>query len=684
MRAQPFARFVRPVRRILFLTDPAPETYRDLATPEDAKSFPARTAAHLFQMLQATDAEVIPTYRPEDILDRKDEIDFVLSARATYDYPSVDVPVAALCEIAGLPCLNGNTFAIATARDKTLCKLAAQRCGLDTPDWITIRPTDTLDDLAALTYPRFIKWVTGGNSFSIDGDGLVRSAADAASIARQWQKAGHTVMVESFVPGADLVVGVYDRGPKGLAIGRVVRIDTDHPENIQTYDTKMLGQGKRRRSVVADTDILRRVHEAVRKLHEFLKPLDCYRVDFRWNPDNGTLHFLEINPTANVEPESIFVQSLAKSPGDHQNLMHAVLQAALDRHGLRLPARNGDAGKDRSSGADRSSPRPVRKLLYLAQFAPLSAEDAPPPHDPEWGNIARFHHHLYHTLRGLGLSVIPTRRPADIGRRRDTVDFVFSVYEGNAFASSGVVVPALCEAAGLPFFGAPAKALAPDIDKQAGKLLAARLGIATPAWIRIAPQDPIPALNRIRFPAIVKWQYGGNSKYLSPDSVVASPEAATAKIATFQSNGLPVLLEEFIDGTNLTTAAAVLNGTLHIGDTVQIDTDAPGNIQTYEQKMLDQGHRRKTLFDDPAVTDRIGAFMTALYSEIRPIEAFRADFRFDETSGDLHFLEVNMQCNLDPYGTFCQSAVGGPDRYAELIEGLLSSSLARQGLILPH
>ncbi len=686
MRAQPFARFVRPVRRILLLTDPAPETYHDLATPEDTKSFPARTAAHLFQILQATGAEVVPTCRPEDILDHKDEIDFVFSARATYDYPSVDVPVAALCELAGVPCLNGNTLAIATARDKTLCKLAAQRCGLDTPDWITIRPTDALDDLSALSYPRVIKWVTGGNSFSIDGDGLVRSAAEAAPIARQWQRAGHTVMAETFVPGTDLVVGVYDRGPQGLAIGRVVRVDTDHPDNIQTYDAKILGRGKRRRSLLTDITVERQVHDAVRKLHNFLKPLDCYRVDFRWNPDDGILHFLEVNPTANIEPESIFVQSLAKTPGDHEYLMRAVLQAALDRHGLRLPARNGNAGKDPLPNADASSPatRPLRKLLYLAQFAPLSPGDAPPANDPDWGNISQFHDRLYRTLCGLGLSVIPTRRPDDIARLRDRVDFVFSVYEGSAFPSSGLVVPALCEAAGLPFFGAPSPSLTPDIDKQAGKLLAARLGIDTPPWIRFGPNDATTGLDRIRYPAIVKWQYGGNSKYISPEAVVATPEAAAAEVAAFQARGLPVLVEEFIHGTNLTTAAAVLDGKLHLGETVQIDTDAPGNLQTYDQKIFDDGERRKSLFNDGPAIRRIHAFMTALYSEIRPIEAFRADFRFDPASGALHFLEVNMQCNLDPFGTFCQSAVGGPNRYAEMIEGLLSSSLTRQGFTLPR
>lgn len=685
MRAQPFARVVRPVGRILFLADAAPDDYCWLDNPDTAPDGASRTAAYLYRALQATGAAVLPTNRPEDILDLKDFIDFVFSARSAYAYPSVDVPVATLCELAGVPCLNGNTFAVAMARDKQLCKLAAQRAGLDTPDWIIIHPTDNLDRLESLPYPCCIKWLTGGNSYDVAGDGMAGSAEEAKAIVRQWQRAGHTVMVEDFAPGTDLVVGVIDRGAKGPTIGRAVQVDTDHRDNIQTFAHKMMGQGKRQRSLVGDQEVQRRVEDAVRRLHEVLKPLDCYRVDFRWNAADQDLQFLEVNPTVSIEPESIFIQSLGGSPADHSRIIRAVLDAALARHALRLPASGtlASVGPASNSTATTDDMRPLGRLLFLGQFAPRGPKEPPAPYDEKWGSISRVHHQLYRTLLDLGLDVISSRDPADIMRLAGQVDFVFSVFEGEDFPSTGMIVPALCEAAGLPFLGAPARSLAPDIDKQLGKMLAAHLGMATPNWIRVGASVPARGLDSLTFPCIVKWQHGGNSRHLTADAVVADEKDAALKIADLQRQGLPVLVEEFVSGTNLTVAAVQFPDGLRIGDTVRIDTDAPGNIQTYDQKMFDSGERRKSIFTQEAVLERIDEFMRRLYVEIAPADCFRADFRYNDETGALFFLEANLQCNLDPFGSFCLSAVGGPERYPHLIKSILSASARRQGLVMP-
>ncbi|RVU35759.1 hypothetical protein EOI86_10840 [Hwanghaeella grinnelliae] len=693
MRKQPIARFVRPVKRILFLSDMMPEAYVGLTANDRPSSFEAHTASHLYRALTSTGVDVLATSRPEDILTYKGEVDFVFSARASYDYPSVDVPVASLCEVAGLPCLNGNTFAVAMARDKALSKLAAIRAGVPTPDWVTIQPGDALDRLTELSYPAVIKWTVGGNSFSIAGDGLVASAEEAVSVARKWQRSGLTVMAEDFVPGADLIVGVIDRGAKGLLIGKVVRVDTDHPENIQTYEHKMIGRGVRRRTVLTDKELYKRIHDLVHRLYDEIKPLDCFRVDFRWNQEEDSLHFLEVNPTANSEPESIFVQSLAREPKKHRAVMLAVLDAGLSRHALRLPRpedasqaipdREPVGGPKVNSPAAQVTHKPLRRLLFLAQFAPLGPETMA-EFDQEWGSLSRYHHQLYRTLVELGLDVLPARHPEDLIRLRDKVDFVFSVYEGARFPSTEAVVPAMCEAAGLPFLGARAGALALVADKQLCKLLASRLGIPTPNWIRIGPRETGFALDTLNYPCIVKWQLGANSEYIDGDSIVADPAAASAKVSEFQARDLPVIVEEFVPGTNLTTAALASQGGFQVGQTIRTDTDAPGNIQTYEQKMFDKGRRSKSRFDDASGNARIQTYMAKLHEELRPVDYFRADFRYNEATGEIFFLEANIQCNLDPLGTFCLSTVGGPDRYPDLVRDILAGSLMRQGLRLPE
>lgn len=701
MRAQPFARFVRPVGRILFLADPDPNDYRALVHPDDAKDAPTRRAAYLFRALQTTGADILPTKRAEDILDFKDWVDFVFPACGHSNDPSSDMAVLSLCELAGLPCLNGNISSFAAVRDRALAKLTALRCGLETPEWKVFHPSDDLGGLADLTYPLLIKGAETNYSQDSATGGVTYSVAEAEQVIKQRQKAGRTVMAETFAAGVDLIVGVIGQGLNGVTIGRVIQVDRKNPDSalpepIDGSGTQ--GQEKTQPPIVADKNLTRRVRDAVRRLHDALKPLECYCVTFRWNAEQDQLWFLDIEPWANIAPTSFFAQSMADHTGslgldDRNKIMLTVLEAALSRHALRLPKPSGPRPEavapqslsvtTAAPGADGSALRPVRRLLFLGQFAP-TRDSKPAEYDPEWGSLSRYHHQLYQTLVDLGLDVVPTRRPSDIFRFRREVDFVFSVFDSGNFPSSEAVIPALCEAAELPFLNSRATTQSLVEDKQMAKLLALRLAIPTPRWVRVGPQGTVPPLDSLRYPCIVKWQFGANSKFIDGDSIVADPASAAVKVDEFRSRGIPVIVEEFVPGTNLTTAAFRTKNGFHIGRTIRTDTDAPGNIQTYDQKMFDKGARTKSVFEESDALERIKIYLLKLHQELQPMDMFRVDFRYNEETGEVFFLEANIHCNLDPFGTFCQSAVGGPDRYAELIAGILSSSLHRHGFSLPR
>ena len=702
MRATPFARVVRPVGRILFLADPDPDTYRSLAHPDDAKDATTRRAAHLFRALQATGADIIPTERPEDILAFKDWLDFVFPARGGPDDPGVDMPVLSLCELVGLPCLNGNISSIAVMRDRALAKMTSLRCGLDTPDWHMFRPTDGLGNLAELTYPRLIQEATPEHSHGNAAGIVAHSAAEAEQFIRQSQKAGRTVMAERMVQGSNVVVGVIGQGSNGPKIGDIIQVDRDDSGSAGAERIEAPGNEMARRHVVMDAPAIRHVQEAVRRLHDALKPLDSYQVNLRWNAEEDRLWFLGVEPTANFTPDSIFTQSISggqggTETGDHDpsasaKIMRVVLESALNRHALRLPklsvppdpATPDDSdGKTTTNATNLSALRPLSRLLFLGQFAPTKDSKAS-DYDPEWGSLSRYHHQLHQTLVNMGLDVVPTRSPSDIFKFRREIDFVFSVFDSGNFPSSEAVVPAICEAADIPFLNSGASTQSLVEDKQLAKLLALRLSIPTPRWVRVGAQGKVPPLDSLRYPCIVKWQFGANSKYIDGDSIVPTPASAAAKVDEFRSRGIPVIVEEFIPGTNLTTAAFRTGNGFHIGKTIRTDTDAPGNIQTYDQKMFDKGARTKSVFEEIDVLERIKLYLLRLYHELQPMDMFRVDFRYNEDTGDIYFLEANIHCNLDPFGTFCFSLVGGPDRYEDLIRRILSHSLERQGYSLPR
>lgn len=325
--------------------------------------------------------------------------------------------------------------------------------------------------------------------------------------------------------------------------------------------------------------------------------------------------------------------------------------------------------------------RPATRVLFVAHFAPRGVEDVPDPDDPEIVTVA-YHYNLYRTLIEFGFDVVTTRDPGDIVRRGGKVDFVWSVHWGRAVESDDLVVGALCEAMGLPFLGARATSFAAMNDKQATKLLARRLGIPTPEWVRMGPLDPVSRLDKAPLPCVVKPQYGENSLGVEAESLCHTREAVVARVAAARAETPNVLVEAFAPGTNLTVGGIGDGGRLRIGQIVRIDTDAPGNLQTYSQKMLDQGSRDKTILDAPDLHKTLSDWCGRLYQALAPLDVFRADFRFDEEIGALSFLEINNP-GFDLGGNLSLSLVDRPEDHPRLLHAVLEVSLKRAGLAMP-
>jgi D-alanine-D-alanine ligase len=326
------------------------------------------------------------------------------------------------------------------------------------------------------------------------------------------------------------------------------------------------------------------------------------------------------------------------------------------------------------------SHHPVERILYLARFAPLD-ESEKPSLDETWGNSPYYHHALYHAIKTTNAQVIPSRNPMDILSNRDSCDFVYSIYNRASFRNSEVFVSALCEYAGLPYLGGPPNIRAIAEDKSLAKLVARRAGLQTPDWTCIEPWQTLQNIPFPPFPCIIKWRFGADSAEISADCIVRDETEALEKLRTFQERNIPVIVESFIPGLNLTTA--VIGGPeCSIFDTIQIDTDAEGNIQTYAQKKFGKGRRQKTIFRNAEICRLIERYIQRLYAAIGWLDYFRCDFRFNPSTTELFFLEFNAVCNLAPESTFFMSCHEQLKDYALTIRTILDVSFRRQSLFL--
>ena len=84
---------------------------------------------------------------------------------------------------------------------------------------------------------------------------------------------------------------------------------------------------------------------------------------------------------------------------------------------------------------------------------------------------------------------------------------------------------------------------------------------------------------------------------------------------------------------------------------------------------------------DRAVSELISDYTRRLYAEYRPFDYGRWEFRFNERNGEVHFLEVNLNCKLWSEKVFGRAAKLAGLTHPELIETILADSLRRNGLM---
>ena len=81
------------------------------------------------------------------------------------------------------------------------------------------------------------------------------------------------------------------------------------------------------------------------------------------------------------------------------------------------------------------------------------------------------------------------------------------------------------------------------------------------------------------------------------------------------------------------------------------------------------------------LSELISDYTRRLYAEYRPFDYGRFEFRVNEDTGEVTFLEVNLNCNLWSEKVFGRAAALAGLTHSQLIETILADSLRRWGLI---
>lgn len=116
-----------------------------------------------------------------------------------------DGTIQGMLEVLGVPYTGCGVFASAASMDKNISKTLFRCAGILTPDWFTLRKFEIVPEIKK--YPVVVKPVDQGSAIGIS---IVKKASEFAPAVKAAFKYGDEVVVEQFVKGKEITVGVLD------------------------------------------------------------------------------------------------------------------------------------------------------------------------------------------------------------------------------------------------------------------------------------------------------------------------------------------------------------------------------------------------------------------------------------------------------------------------------------------
>lgn len=319
--------------------------------------------------------------------------------------------------------------------------------------------------------------------------------------------------------------------------------------------------------------------------------------------------------------------------------------------------------------------RRALRILFIAKHAKWDAglhlED---------GTHAVYHREMRAVLEEIGLDLTIADDYRVLFERPDA-DFVFPLLNRGGFLNSEMLLPLLCNRLGLPYLGASPILRGLADDKHLSKRTAVARGVPTAPWAvyrRGAPLDPALCPKAAHY--VIKPNASSASWGVSDARDWAGVRQAVIRL---HDEGHDAVVEPFIVGHDIEVSVITLGGQPLILPTQIVEQQDPSLLRTYEEKrnlVSGQAYEIRPMMAGPELA-LVEARAREMLREFQPFDYGRFEFRLDVRSGEVLFLEVNLNCNLWSRKTIAMAAAQIGWSHRDLIETILAESLRRQGLL---
>jgi len=230
-----------------------------------------------------------------------------------------DGTIQALLDMAHVKYTGSGHLASALAMDKDLSKKLFRAADVKTADWLMI-PVTVEQVEGMLGLPVVVKPSKEGSTVGLS---LVKKRGDLAAAIEEASKYDDEVMVERFVPGRELTVGVL--GDVALPVGEIIS-----KHEIYDYECKYTpGMATEDFPAKLSPEATERVQEQALSAFRSLKLRGYARIDFRLTTD-GEFYCLEANTLPGMTELSLIPQGAAAMGISFPELCERIVKLALE------------------------------------------------------------------------------------------------------------------------------------------------------------------------------------------------------------------------------------------------------------------------------------------------------------------------------------------------------------------
>lgn len=247
---------------------------------------------------------------------------------------SREAQVPAICELFEQPYTFADPLTCALTLDKPLAKRVVRDFGLPTAPFAVV---NSPEEAAAVSLPMpvFLKPIAEGSSKGITGKSLVKERQDLVSTYQTLQEEfQQPILVETFLPGREVAVGIVGNGNNARAIGVMEIIFTDKAET-PAYTALNKDEYLDRVSYRLLTDpepLAVQARQLALDVYRCLGCRDASRIELRCDT-NGELQFLEVNPLSGLHPVRSDLIMIARLSGmEYTELIGEIVESAWQRY----------------------------------------------------------------------------------------------------------------------------------------------------------------------------------------------------------------------------------------------------------------------------------------------------------------------------------------------------------------